>query len=42
MPVFPKRRCQEGSVSAAEGSRLFPRDEGRYRRHFQALHAAAV
>jgi asparagine synthase (glutamine-hydrolysing) len=42
MPVFPKRRFQEGSVSADEVSRLFPRDEGRYRRHFQALHAAAV
>ena len=42
MPVFPKRRFQEGSVSANEVSRLFPRDEGRYRRHFQALHAAAV
>ena len=42
MPVFPKRRFQEGSVSSAEISRLFPRDEGRYRSHFQSLHAAAV
>ena len=42
MPVFPKRRFQEGSVSADEVARLFPRDEGRYRRHFQTLHAAAV
>jgi len=42
MPVFPKRRFQEGSVSADEVARLFPRDEGRYRRHFQSLHAAAV
>ena len=42
MPVYPKRRFQEGSVSAAEVERLFPRDEGRYRRHFQSLHAAAV
>ncbi len=42
MPVFPKRRFQEGSVAADEVSRLFPRDEGRYRRHFQALHAAAM
>jgi asparagine synthase (glutamine-hydrolysing) len=42
MPVFPKRRFQEGSVSADDVSRLFPRDEGRYRRHFQALNAAAV
>jgi asparagine synthase (glutamine-hydrolysing) len=42
MPVFAKRRFQEGSVSADEVARLFPRDEGRYRRHFQMLHAAAV
>jgi asparagine synthase (glutamine-hydrolysing) len=42
MPVFPKRRFQEGSVSAGEVSRLFPRDEGRYRGHFHALHAVAV
>jgi asparagine synthase (glutamine-hydrolysing) len=42
MPVFPKRRFQEGSVSADEVTRLFPRDEGRYRKHFQALHAAAM
>lgn len=42
MPVFPKRRFQEGAVSADAVARLFPRDETRYRRHFQALHAAAV
>src|SRR5215207_5071067 len=42
MPVFPKRRFQDGSVSAAEVSRLFPRDEGRYRSHFQSLHAAVA
>jgi asparagine synthase (glutamine-hydrolysing) len=42
MPVFPKRRFQDGSVSADEVARLFPRDEGRYRSHFQSLHAAAV
>jgi asparagine synthase (glutamine-hydrolysing) len=42
MPVFPKRRFQEGAVSADEVPRLFPRDEGRYRRHFQTLHAAAM
>jgi asparagine synthase (glutamine-hydrolysing) len=40
MPVFPKRRFQHGSVPASEVARLFPRDEARYRRHFQALHAA--
>ena len=39
MPVFPKRRFQDGSVSADEAARLFPRDESRYRRHFQTLHA---
>jgi asparagine synthase (glutamine-hydrolysing) len=42
MPVFPKRRFQEGAVASADVTRLFPRDEGRYRRHFQALHSAAV
>ena len=42
MPVFPKRRFQHGSVSATQVARLFPRDEARYRRHFETLHAAAV
>jgi asparagine synthase (glutamine-hydrolysing) len=42
MPVYPKRRFQEGSVSAERVARLFPRDEGRYRSHFQSLHAAGV
>jgi asparagine synthase (glutamine-hydrolysing) len=42
MPVFPKRRFQEGSVSEGEVKRLFPRDEARYRKHFEKLHAAAV
>jgi asparagine synthase (glutamine-hydrolysing) len=42
MPIFPKRRFQEGSVSADRVARLFPRDEGRYRSHFLTLHAAAV
>ena len=41
MPVFPKRRFQEGSVSAHEVPRLFPRDEARYRSHFEALHTTA-
>ncbi|MEO6527039.1 MAG: asparagine synthase-related protein [Gemmatimonadaceae bacterium] len=40
MPVFPKRRFQHGSVAAEEVSRLFPRNESRYRSHFQSLHAA--
>ena len=42
MPVFPKRRFQEGSVSPDEVTRLFPRDEARYRNHFELLHTAAV
>ncbi|MGH7603971.1 MAG: asparagine synthase-related protein [Gemmatimonadaceae bacterium] len=39
MPVFPKRRFQHGSVSASRVPTLFPRDETRYRRHFESLHA---
>jgi asparagine synthase (glutamine-hydrolysing) len=42
MPVFPKRRFQHGSVSTDRVARLFPQSEARYRRHFEALHAAAV
>ena len=42
MPVFPKRRFQHGSVASSDVARLFPRDEARYRRHFEALRAAAV
>jgi asparagine synthase (glutamine-hydrolysing) len=42
MPVFPKRRFQHGAVSASKGARLFPRNEARYRRHFEKLHATAV
>lgn len=42
MPVFPKRRFQHGSVAAKDVARLFPQNETRYRRHFEALHAAAV
>src|SRR5690348_12978197 len=38
MPIYPKRRFQEGSVSAERVTRLFPRDEGRYRSHFLTLH----
>jgi asparagine synthase (glutamine-hydrolysing) len=41
MPVFPKRRFQHGSVAEAEVARFFPEVEARYRRHFEALHAAA-
>jgi asparagine synthase (glutamine-hydrolysing) len=39
MPVFDKRRFQHGSVAASEIARLFPQNEMRYRRHFEALHA---
>jgi asparagine synthase (glutamine-hydrolysing) len=42
MPVFPKRRFQHGSVSAARAHTLFPRDEARYRRHFESLHSQVV
>ncbi|MEO8580466.1 MAG: asparagine synthase-related protein [Gemmatimonadales bacterium] len=42
MPIFPKRRFQHGSVSADQVARLFPRDEARYRNHFETLHAAAA
>ncbi|HEY7235710.1 MAG TPA: asparagine synthase-related protein [Gemmatimonadaceae bacterium] len=37
MPVFLKRRFQHGSVAAADVARIFPQDELRYRRHFEAL-----
>jgi asparagine synthase (glutamine-hydrolysing) len=40
MPVFPKRRFQHGAVEAEHVGRLFPRSEARYRRQFEALHAA--
>jgi asparagine synthase (glutamine-hydrolysing) len=42
MPVFPKRRFQHGSVSATQAARVFPRNEARYRRHFEKLHTAVV
>jgi asparagine synthase (glutamine-hydrolysing) len=42
MPVFPKRRFQHGSVAAREVPRLFPRNEARYRRHFERLHAGVA
>jgi asparagine synthase (glutamine-hydrolysing) len=40
MPVFPKRRFQHGSTSADRVASLFPRDETRYRQHFQSVFAA--
>ena len=39
MPVYPKRRFQDGSVTPRAAARWVPGDEARYRRHFQALHA---
>ena len=42
MPIFPKRRFQHGSVAESEIPRLFPRNEMRYRRHFETLHLASV
>ena len=39
MPLYPKRRFQHGSVAPAAVAGLFPRDEARYRRQFQTLHA---
>jgi asparagine synthase (glutamine-hydrolysing) len=41
MPVFSKRRFQHGAVVATDVARLFPRQEARYRRHFETLHATA-
>ncbi|HJQ21023.1 MAG TPA: asparagine synthase-related protein [Gemmatimonadaceae bacterium] len=42
MPVFPKRRFQHGSVAARDVPRLFPRNEAKYRRQFERLHADVV
>jgi asparagine synthase (glutamine-hydrolysing) len=39
MPVYPKRRFQDGSATAATAARLFTGDEARYRHHFLALHS---
>ena len=39
MPVFEKRRFQHGSVAAARVDELFPRNEARYRGHFETLYA---
>jgi asparagine synthase (glutamine-hydrolysing) len=42
MPVFAKRRFQDGSLPAERAGRFFTRSETRYRRHFEALHAMSV
>lgn len=39
MPVFPKRRMQEGSVDAQTFSRLFAPGEPEWRRYFASLYA---
>ena len=41
LPVFPKRRFQEGAVGEEAYGRLFAGDEARYRRIFQGLFAGA-
>jgi len=41
MPVFAKRRFQEGSVARDDVPRLFPRNEARYRRQFERLHSSS-
>lgn len=40
LPVFPKRRFQEGAVGSEAFTRLFAGDEARYRRIFQGLYPA--
>ena len=39
MPVYPKRRFQDGSAAHDTVARVFSQSEARYRRHFHALHA---
>ncbi len=41
LPVFPKRRFQEGATAAPSFARLFAGGEARYRRAFQDLHAGS-
>ena len=38
MPIFPKRRFQDGSAAPGTLARVFSQNEARYRRHFHALH----
>ncbi len=42
MPVFPKRRFQDGAFATGQAATLFPQSEARYRSHFETLHAAFV
>ena len=39
MPVYPKRRFQQGATAPETAARLFTENEARYRRHFLALHS---
>jgi len=39
MPIYPKRRFQDGSAAPDTLARVFSQNEARYRRHFHALHA---
>ncbi len=39
MPVFPKRRFQQGALPAGELRRRFPFGEAQYRMHFHSLYA---
>jgi asparagine synthase (glutamine-hydrolysing) len=42
MPIFPKRRFQEGAVPEGQFERLFGHSPQRYRQHFLQLHARAA
>lgn len=38
MPIYPKRRFQDGSAAPGTVAQVFSQNEARYRRHFHALH----
>jgi len=42
MPVFPKRRFQDGAAAPGTTAQVFLANEARYRRHFEALHTTAA
>jgi asparagine synthase (glutamine-hydrolysing) len=42
MPVFPKRRFQQGAASSAAFEQRLRHDPDQYRRHFLALHAGTA
>ncbi|MEX2602112.1 MAG: asparagine synthase-related protein, partial [Balneolaceae bacterium] len=39
MPIYPKRRFQEGAVGREEFLQIFPEDESVYRQYFRSLYA---